>query len=95
MSGRKRGATRAAAAADAAAEVAGAKRQKLPGRAADCLQDLVDQQRSENRGMTFNKKRLRFLSDAEKVKQGSKGVLYWMSRDQRVQGENVTQPVKE
>uniref|UniRef100_A0A7N6AN66 Deoxyribodipyrimidine photo-lyase n=1 Tax=Anabas testudineus TaxID=64144 RepID=A0A7N6AN66_ANATE len=33
----------------------------------------------------FNRKRLRFISDTEKIKQGSEGVLYWMSRDQRVQ----------
>ncbi|XP_028986920.1 CPD photolyase isoform X2 [Betta splendens] len=86
MSDRKRKATSAAP----APEEPSAKQQKLPSvkKGADagcCLQDLVDQQRSEKRGMAFNRKRVRFVSGTEKVKQGSKGVLYWMSRDQRVQ----------
>lgn len=51
------------------------------------LQSLVQQQRSEKKDVKFNKKRLRFLSDTEKIKQGSEGVLYWMLRDQRVQGD--------
>ncbi|KAL8578360.1 hypothetical protein ACOMHN_031734 [Nucella lapillus] len=33
----------------------------------------------------FNKKRVRVLSDAEDFDDDSEGVLYWMSRDQRVQ----------
>ncbi|XP_026998251.1 CPD photolyase [Tachysurus fulvidraco] len=33
----------------------------------------------------FNMKRLRFLSDAQRVRQGCGAVLYWMVRDQRVQ----------
>lgn len=45
----------------------------------------VQQQRAENKDMKFNKKRLRFISEAKKIKQGSEGVLYWMWRDQRVQ----------
>lgn len=49
------------------------------------LQEHLKQQRTENKDMKFNKKRRRFVSDAEKIKQGSEGVLYWMSRDQRVQ----------
>uniref|UniRef100_A0A3P8RYT6 Deoxyribodipyrimidine photo-lyase n=1 Tax=Amphiprion percula TaxID=161767 RepID=A0A3P8RYT6_AMPPE len=49
------------------------------------LQSLVQQQRSEKNDMKFNKKRLRFISDAVKIKQGSEGVLYWMLRDNRVQ----------
>lgn len=56
-------------------------------RAEGWLQELVKEQRSEKKEMKFNKKRLRFLSDTEKIKQGSEGVLYWMSRDHRVQGE--------
>lgn len=50
------------------------------------LQDKVTEQRTEKKEMKFNKKRLRYISDTEKIKQGSEGVLYWMSRDQRVQG---------
>lgn len=53
------------------------------------LQDLVKRQRTENKEMKFNKKRLRFISDTEKMKKGSEGVLYWMSRDQRVQGKHL------
>ncbi|CAG0894805.1 unnamed protein product [Cyprideis torosa] len=34
---------------------------------------------------SFNKKRCRVLGRVEDVKEGAKGVLYWMSRDQRVQ----------
>ena len=34
----------------------------------------------------FNKKRVRVLSEAGEFPEYSKGVLYWMSRDQRVQG---------
>lgn len=49
------------------------------------LPDLLKQNRKENKEMKFNKKRLRFISDTQKIKQGSDGVLYWMSRDQRVQ----------
>lgn len=34
----------------------------------------------------FNKKRVRVLSEAKDCPDEGKGVLYWMSRDQRVQG---------
>ena len=51
------------------------------------LQDQVDQQRREKKDVQFNKKRLRFLSQTQKIKQGSEAVLYWMSRDHRVQGD--------
>ncbi|XP_076600131.1 CPD photolyase [Chaetodon auriga] len=54
-------------------------------RAEGWLQEHVRQQRAEEKDMKFNKKRLRFVSDTEKIKQGSEGVLYWMSRDHRVQ----------
>ncbi|KAI3374397.1 hypothetical protein L3Q82_006224 [Scortum barcoo] len=63
------------------APVKGEKKEKAGG----WLQDHVGQQRAENEEMKFNKKRLRFISDTQKIKQGSEGVLYWMSRDQRVQ----------
>ena len=35
----------------------------------------------------FNKKRVRVLSKVQDFPDGKNGVLYWMSRDQRVQGE--------
>lgn len=54
-------------------------------RAEGWLQEHVRQQRKGEKEMKFNKKRLRFVSDTEKIKQGSEGVLYWMSRDHRVQ----------
>lgn len=37
----------------------------------------------------FNMKRLRFLSDAQRVRQGCGAVMYWMVRDQRVQGNHL------
>lgn len=49
------------------------------------LQDQVLKQRMEIKDVLFNKKRLRFLSQTQTVKQGSEGILYWMSRDHRVQ----------
>ncbi|XP_034469213.1 deoxyribodipyrimidine photo-lyase isoform X1 [Hippoglossus hippoglossus] len=61
------------------------KQEEKQQRTGGWLQDLIMQQRSEEKEIKFNKKRLRILSDAEKMKQGSEGVLYWMSRDQRVQ----------
>lgn len=84
MSGKKRKAT-------SAAKEPGAKQQKLVPdtvgkKSGGWLLEAAKQQRTENMGVSFNKKRLRFLSDAEKVKQGSAGVLYWMLRDHRVQG---------
>uniref|UniRef100_A0A3Q3QA39 Deoxyribodipyrimidine photo-lyase n=1 Tax=Monopterus albus TaxID=43700 RepID=A0A3Q3QA39_MONAL len=86
MPNQKRKATPAAAAA-ATSEGSSTKRQKLATTKRDegWLQDLVKQQRSENKELKFNLKRVRFISDTEKLKQGSEGVLYWMSRDQRVQ----------
>ncbi|XP_067461423.1 CPD photolyase [Thunnus thynnus] len=86
MADKKRKAT------SAVAKEPSAKQQKLAPmkeektqRAAGWLQELVRQQRTEKKEMKFNKKRLRFLSDTQKIKQGSEGVLYWMSRDHRVQ----------
>ncbi|KAM9322845.1 CPD photolyase [Pholidichthys leucotaenia] len=89
MSDRKR---KAAASASSAKEPSG-KQQKLTApvkkekmeKAGGWLQTLVEQQRAEKNDMKFNKKRLRWISDAKNVKQGSEGVLYWMLRDQRVQ----------
>lgn len=90
MSGRKRKATSAAAAGGGGGEEPGAKQQKLTSMK-EKQQDVVEQQWSEKNGVKFNTKRLRFISDTEKIKQSSKGVLYWMSRDQRVQGNYPSQ----
>ncbi|KAA0718856.1 Deoxyribodipyrimidine photo-lyase [Triplophysa tibetana] len=49
------------------------------------LEGEVAQLRREAHGCEFNKKRLRYLSDCQKIEQGSDGVLYWMFRDQRTQ----------
>ncbi|XP_053738519.1 CPD photolyase [Synchiropus splendidus] len=58
---------------------------KKMGRVAGWLQDAVEQQRINNKEMKFSKKRLQYISEAQKMKPGSEGVLYWMLRDQRVQ----------
>lgn len=50
------------------------------------LQEKVAEMRRNSAECKFNTKRLRFLSDAKKVRQGCGAVLYWMARDQRVQG---------
>ncbi|CAJ1071952.1 CPD photolyase [Xyrichtys novacula] len=77
--------------APAASKEPSAKLQKLTpvkekqAKAEGWLQEHLKQQRTEMNDMKFNKKRRQFISDAEKIKQGSEGVLYWMSRDQRVQ----------
>lgn len=63
------------------------KQQEKKEKPSGWLPDLLKQKREENKEMKFNKKRLRFISDTQKMKQGSDGVLYWMSRDQRVQGK--------
>lgn len=79
------------AASAAAAQGPSAKQQKVPPKkekkekVAGWLQDSVKQQRLNNKEMKFSKKRLRFISDTHKMKQGSEGVLYWMSRDHRIQ----------
>lgn len=59
---------------------------KKKKKAGGWLLEVVKQQRTENKEMSFNTKRLRFISGAKKIKQGSEGVLYWMLRDHRVQG---------
>ncbi|KAI7809299.1 CPD photolyase isoform X1 [Triplophysa rosa] len=63
------------------ARVKAGKRDREPG----WLEAEVVQLRREAQGCEFNKKRLRYLSDCQKIKQGSDGVLYWMFRDQRMQ----------
>uniref|UniRef100_A0A1A7YNE1 Deoxyribodipyrimidine photo-lyase n=3 Tax=Iconisemion striatum TaxID=60296 RepID=A0A1A7YNE1_9TELE len=54
-------------------------------KSAGWLLRAIRQQRQDAQDPSFNRKRLRFISETEKVKQGSQGVLYWMLRDQRVQ----------
>lgn len=49
------------------------------------LEGLLKQHRTDNKEMKFNKKRLRLLSDTDKIKQDSEGVLYWMLREHRGQ----------
>uniref|UniRef100_A0AAZ3QD79 Deoxyribodipyrimidine photo-lyase n=1 Tax=Oncorhynchus tshawytscha TaxID=74940 RepID=A0AAZ3QD79_ONCTS len=57
------------------------KRERVEG----WLQDVVAEQQKEKKDLKFNKQRLRFLSQTQKIKQGSEGVVYWMNRDHRVQ----------
>ena len=40
----------------------------------------------------FNKKRVRVLTETEDCPEMCSGVIYWMSRDQRVQGTLVCLP---
>lgn len=61
------------------------KQQKID-REEGWLESVVAEKRSGARDMKVNQKRLRYLSDTKTIKQGSAGVLYWMGRDQRVQG---------
>uniref|UniRef100_A0A1A8KZS4 Deoxyribodipyrimidine photo-lyase n=2 Tax=Nothobranchius pienaari TaxID=704102 RepID=A0A1A8KZS4_9TELE len=76
-----------------AASSSSGKRPKLPSapdreegkEPAGWLLRAVQQQREDAKDQSFNRKRLRFISDTEKVTQGSEGILYWMLRDQRVQ----------
>lgn len=65
-------------------------REDKPTKAAGWLHSLIRQQREDKKDMKFSKKRQRFISETQKVRQGSGGVLYWMLRDQRVQGKQVT-----
>nr|XP_054590904.1 CPD photolyase isoform X2 [Nothobranchius furzeri] len=76
-----------------AASSSSGKRPKLPSapdreegkEPAGWLLRAVQQQREDAKDQSFNRKRLRFISETEKVTQGSEGILYWMLRDQRVQ----------
>lgn len=85
MSDRKRKATSAAKEPSAKQQKLAPMKEEKKERAGGWLLDLLKQQRTEKKEMKFNKKRIRFISDTEKIKQGTKGVLYWMLRDQRVQ----------
>ncbi|XP_072543128.1 CPD photolyase [Salminus brasiliensis] len=55
------------------------------GRESGWLELEVAELRAQNTACKMDTKRVRFLSDTQKVKQGCGGVLYWMARDQRVQ----------
>lgn len=61
------------------------------GTGAGWLQDKVAVIRRNSAECQFNMKRLRFLSDAQNVRQVRGAVLYWMARDQRVQGNYLQQ----
>ncbi|XP_034412419.1 deoxyribodipyrimidine photo-lyase isoform X2 [Cyclopterus lumpus] len=86
MSGKKRKSTSAAAKGPSAKQrkVAPVKEEKNK-RAGGWLEDLLKQNRTENKEMKFNQKRLRLLSDTKQIQRDSEGVLYWMLRDHRVQ----------
>lgn len=74
------------------AETSNGKQQKVD-RVEGWLENAVAELRKDNKDLKFNMKRLRYLSENEKVKQGSDGVVYWMGRDQRVQG-NIKKTLK-
>jgi deoxyribodipyrimidine photo-lyase len=52
------------------------------------LLDLIVQKRTSMfknvLDFKFNKKRVRLLTDTDDISQSSRGVLYWITRDQRV-----------
>ncbi|RVE61458.1 hypothetical protein OJAV_G00170880 [Oryzias javanicus] len=81
MSDKKRKATSAAGEAEPSAKQPRQENAKEAG----WLHGLIKQQREDKKDMKFNKKRQRFISETQKIRQGSGGVLYWMLRDQRVQ----------
>ncbi|KAL7876661.1 hypothetical protein AOLI_G00116240 [Acnodon oligacanthus] len=54
-------------------------------RQAGWLQLEVAELRARNAACKFDARRVRFLSENQKVPQACGGVLYWMARDQRVQ----------
>ena len=56
------------------------------GRPEGWLQREVIQQRAAASDLPCNPKRVRYISDTQVVKKGSEGVLYWMTRDHRIQG---------
>ncbi|CAL8319080.1 unnamed protein product [Arctogadus glacialis] len=56
------------------------KRERLEG----WLVKDVAKQRGET-DLSCNPKRIRFISDTQSIKQGCEGILYWMSRDHRIQ----------
>lgn len=44
------------------------------------------------REFRYNKKRVRLVSRGPELREDAKCILYWMSRDQRVQGKDATPP---
>ncbi|KAJ8011238.1 hypothetical protein DPEC_G00056080 [Dallia pectoralis] len=62
-----------------------AKKQKLREAKESTRKEEVEVAEQQNQDPKFNKKRMRFLSQTQKIKQGSEGVVYWMNRDYRVQ----------
>ncbi len=74
------------------ADSAGGKQPRLTGvsaRETGWLLREVTELRRAALGQEFNNKRLRYLSETQNIKPSSDGVLYWMSRDQRVQGKVI------
>lgn len=70
-----------------------AQTDKSTAKAQDTGSSLLDEIRKKRLNLyesvaafRFNKKRVRVLSEATEIPENSKGVVYWMSRDQRVQG---------
>lgn len=53
------------------------------------LVSIIEKERLETAAsildFDFKKKRVRILSEAQNVKQGSNGIMYWMFREMRVQ----------
>lgn len=60
------------------------KVQKLGADSKDLVQLFVNSRNECSDDFTFNKKRVRILSEEQSVKAGCEGILYWMNRDQRV-----------
>lgn len=86
MSDKKRKAPSAASGPAVKQQKLDPKKEEKNVKASGWLWGQLKQMRNDNEEMKFNRKRLRFISDTQKIKQGSAGILYWMSRDQRVQG---------
>ncbi|MBN3277840.1 PHR lyase, partial [Polyodon spathula] len=55
------------------------------GGLASSIKETRLQARMSVQGFEFNKKRVRLISEAVEMKDGSESIVYWMSRDQRVQ----------
>ena len=58
----------------------------------DLLSRITDQRLKVAKDVSafkFNKKRVHVLSGAKEFPDDCEGVLYWMSRDQRVQGKTI------
>ena len=63
---------------------------QIPKVEQDLYSRIVNQRQNISKdvsGFKFNKKRIRVLSEAQEFPDNCDGVLYWMSRDQRVQGK--------